>query len=353
MTPTPLKTAVVILNWNGLSLLKQWLGSVVDYSLNKEGSVEVVLADNGSTDGSLDYVRETYPTTVRCIDLQHNHGFAEGYNLALTQVDAEYVVLLNSDVEATPGWLDTLIDYLDCHPEVAGCQPKIRALKQPEMFEHAGAAGGYIDWLGYPFCRGRVMNEVEVDTGQYEAVVDVFWATGACLCIRLDTFREVGGLDARFFAHMEEIDLCWRLWLRGYRLVCVPQSTVFHLGGATLSKSNPRKTFLNFRNNLLMIYKNRSTASLWTVMLIRGVMDYLSALVFLLSGKTGDALAVVKARVAFWQLRGRFKTQRLENLRLAKRRNIPGVYKGSLVLGYYLRGKKRFTDFFPLKPTDQ
>lgn len=353
MTLKTHKTAVVILNWNGLSLLKQWLGTVVAHSLNETGEVEVVLADNGSTDGSLEYVRAAFPDTVRCLDLHHNHGFAEGYNLALMEVDADYVVLLNSDVEVTPGWLDSLVGYLDAHPEVAACQPKIRALMQPASFEHAGAAGGYIDWLGYPFCRGRIMNEVEIDAGQYEAVVNVFWATGACLCIRLDVFRDVGGLDARFFAHMEEIDLCWRLWQRGYTVVCVPQSCVYHLGGATLHKSNPRKTFLNFRNNLLMIYKNRPTSSLWTVMLIRGVMDYLSALVFLLSGKSGDALAVVKARLAFWQMRGRFKTQRLENLRLARRRDIPGVYAGSLVLGYYLLGKKRFTDFFPPRPNAQ
>lgn len=346
MTQKTVKTAVVILNWNGLSLLKQWLGKVVEHSLNGAGDIEVVLADNGSTDGSLAYVRERFPETVRCLDLEHNHGFAEGYNLALTQVDAEYVVLLNSDVEVTPGWLSTLTDYLDAHPNVVGCQPKIRALRQPATFEHAGAAGGYIDWLGYPFCRGRVLNEVEVDTGQYETVVDVFWATGACLCIRLDAFRDVGGLDARFFAHMEEIDLCWRLWQRGYQLVCVPQSTVFHLGGATLQKSNPRKTFLNFRNNLLMIYKNKPTATLWTVLLVRGLMDYLSAFVFLASGKTGDAMAVVRARLDFWRLRSQFKTQRLENLALAKRHDIPGVYHGSLVLGYYLLGKKRFTDYF-------
>lgn len=349
MIKKPVKTAVVILNWNGLSLLKQWLGTVVAHSLNGATDVEVVLADNGSTDSSLEYVRTAFPDTVRCLDLKHNHGFAQGYNLALAEVNAEYVVLLNSDVEVTPGWLDPLIAYLDTHPEVAGCQPKIRSLRQRETFEHAGAAGGYIDWLGYPFCRGRIMNDVEVDTGQYETVEEVFWATGACLCIRLDAFREVGGLDARFFAHMEEIDLCWRLWQRGFHLVCVPQSTVYHLGGATLHKSNPRKTFLNFRNNLLMIYKNRSTDSLWAVLLIRGVMDYLSACVFLLTGKTGDALAVFKARWAFWRLRKQFKTQRQENLRLAKRRDIPGLYKGSLVLGYYVCGKRRFTDFFPVK----
>lgn len=347
MTPTApaYKVSVVILNWNGLPLLKEWLGTVVTCSLTETGKVEVVVADNGSTDGSLVYVQTTFQDTVRCLDLQYNHGFAEGYNLALAQVEAEYVVLLNSDVKVTPGWLEPLVDYLDTHPEVAGCQPKIRSLRQSERFEHAGAAGGFIDWLGYPFCRGRVMHEVETDDGQYDDVVEVFWATGACLCVRLNAFRAVGGLDARFFAHMEEIDLCWRLWKRGYKLVCVPQSTVYHLGGATLHKSNPRKTFLNFRNNLLMIYKNRHPASLWVVMIIRCLMDYLSAVVFLATGKPADALAVVKARVAFWQMRGRFRTQRLENLQAAIRHDIPGVYKGSLVLGYYLLGKKRFSDF--------
>lgn len=342
------KTAVVILNWNGKSMLEQWLGLVVEHSLEANARVEIVMADNGSTDGSLEYVRSRFPQTVRCIDLEHNHGFAEGYNMALSQVDAEYVVLLNSDVEVTPGWLKTLTDYLDEHPDVAGCQPKVLDMKHRTRFEHAGAAGGFIDALGYPFCRGRVLELIEEDYGQHNATIDIFWATGACLCMRLDAYREAGGLDARFFAHMEEIDLCWRLHHKGYRFVCVATSQVYHLGGGTLNKSNPHKTYLNFRNNLLMLYKNLPDERLWLVMCIRFLMDYLSALIFLLSGKQADARAVCSARQAFWQMREAVHVQRREILGHSRTRIFPGVYDGSIVVGYHLLGKKRFTDYFPL-----
>lgn len=342
------KTAVVILNWNGKSMLEQWLGLVVEHSLDASSTVEVVVADNGSTDGSLEYVRSHFPDTVRCIDLERNHGFAEGYNLALAQVDAQYVVLLNSDVEVTPGWLHAMTDYLDAHPEVAGCQPKIRDLNCRSRFEHAGAAGGYIDALGYPFCRGRVLETIEDDYGQYNSTVDVFWATGACLCLRLDVYREVGGLDARFFAHMEEIDLCWRLHHKGYRFVCVGSVEVYHLGGGTLNKSNPHKTYLNYRNNLLMLYKNLPDERLWWVMLLRVFMDYLSALIFLISGKQQDASAVCSARAAFWQMRAEVHVQRREILSTSRTRFFPGLYDGSMVLDYHLFNKKRFTDYFPL-----
>jgi len=340
------KTAVVILNWNGKSLMAKWLGLVVENTLtDTDGDVEVVVADNGSTDGSLEFVRENYPDTVRCIDLQHNHGFAEGYNQALSQVDAEYVVLLNSDVEVTPGWLDVLIGYLDNHPEVVACQPKIRSMNQRDCFEHAGAAGGFMDALGYPFCRGRIVNTVEKDHGQYDEVTTIFWATGACLCIRLADYRDVGGLDARFFAHMEEIDLCWRLRSRGMRIVCVPQSCVYHLGGGTLTKSNPQKTYLNFRNNLMMLYKNLPEDRLIVVFAIRAVLDYISAFVFLCTGKVSDAVAVLRARSDFWKMRKRLTIQRLENRQAARQTVIPEMYKGSIVLGYYLLGKRRFSDY--------
>lgn len=342
------KTAVVILNWNGKPMLEQWLGLVVEHSLGDSSEVEVVVADNGSTDCSLEYVRTHFSETVRCIDLERNHGFAEGYNLALAQVDANYVVLLNSDVEVTPGWLSALTDYLDAHPDVVGCQPKIRDLKLRSRFEHAGAAGGYMDALGYPFCRGRVLDSIEEDYGQYNSTVDVFWATGACLCMRLDAYREVGGLDARFFAHMEEIDLCWRLHHKGYRFVCVGNVEVYHLGGGTLNKSNPHKTYLNFRNNLLMLYKNLPDDRLWWVMILRFFMDYLSALVFLISGRQQDASAVCAARSAFWEFRGALHVQRREIIGTSRARLLPGFYDGSIVLGYHIFGKKRFSDFFPL-----
>ena len=248
-----IKTAVVILNWNGEAMLRQFLPSVIACSC-LEGT-EIYVADNASTDASCEVVEKEFPS-VRLIRLDKNYGFADGYNYALQKIDAEYAVLLNSDVEVTEGWLQPMVDYLDTHPETVACQPKIRAYRHRNLFEYAGASGGFIDRYGYPFCRGRVFESVEEDKGQYDEVIPVFWATGAALMIRLDVYRNVGGLDGRFFAHMEEIDLCWRLRSRGYQLVCIPSSTVYHVGGATLKKENPRKTFLNFRNNLLMLYKN-------------------------------------------------------------------------------------------------
>ena len=245
-----MKVSVVILNWNGCDMLRTFLPSVVRYS-EGEG-VEVCVADNGSTDTSVSLLQQEFPS-VRTIVLDQNYGFADGYNWALQQVDAEYVVLLNSDVEVTEHWLEPMIAYLDAHPEVAACQPKIRSQRQKEYFEYAGAAGGFIDKYGYPFCRGRIMGVVEKDEGQYDTVIPVFWATGAALFIRHTDYVNVGGLDGRFFAHMEEIDLCWRLRSRNREIVCVPQSIVYHVGGATLKKENPRKTFLNFRNNLVML----------------------------------------------------------------------------------------------------
>lgn len=235
-----MKVSVVILNWNGRDMLRTFLPSVVRYS--KSGQVEVCVADNGSTDASVEILREEFPC-VRIIVLDQNHGFADGYNLALQQVEAEYVVLLNSDVEVTEHWLEPMISYLDAHPEVAACQPKIRSQRQKEYFEYAGAAGGFIDKYGYPFCRGRVMEVVEKDEGQYDTILPVFWATGAALFIRLADYREAGGLDGRFFAHMEEIDLCWRLRSRGRKIVCIPQSTVYHVGGATLKRRIPVRLF--------------------------------------------------------------------------------------------------------------
>ncbi len=337
-----MKVSVVILNWNGKSLMREYLPNVVKHTLGA-ADVELVVADNGSQDGSLEFLAAEYPQ-IRLIDLGHNHGFAEGYNLALAQVDSEYAVLLNSDVEVTPNWLPVLIDYLDENPEVAACQPKIRSMREPDYFEHAGAAGGYMDFLGYPFCRGRMLSVVEKDAGQYDTPADIFWATGACLCIRTEDYRMVGGLDARFFAHMEEIDLCWRLRSRGKRIVCLPASTVFHLGGATLNKENPRKTFLNYRNNLLMLYKNTSRRRLVFVFVFRFFFDYLSGLVFLLSGKGGDALAVLRARVAFWKMRPTFRTQRMENRQQTTVNPIPEVYRGSILLSYYFGGKRNFRD---------
>lgn len=338
-----MKVAVVILNWNGKSLMREYLPNVVKHTLGAP-DVELVVADNGSEDGSLQFLAEAYPQ-IRRIDLGHNHGFAEGYNLAMSQVDAEYAVLLNSDVEVANGWLPVLMAYMDAHPDVAACQPKIRSLREPDAFEHAGAAGGFMDFLGYPFCRGRLFSVVEKDLGQYDTPIDIFWATGACLCIRTEDYRGVGGLDARFFAHMEEIDLCWRLRSRGRRIVCLPASTVYHLGGATLHKENPRKTFLNYRNNLLMLYKNTSRSRFVFVFVVRFFLDYMASMVFLLAGKKGDALAVLRARLAFWKMRSKFRIQRMENRALTTVNPIPEVYRGSILLQYYFGRKRNFRDF--------
>lgn len=334
------KIAVVILNWNGCEMLRSFLPSVVRYSA-AEGT-EVYVADNGSTDASVEMLRREFPS-VHLIILNENHGFAEGYNLALQQISAEYAVLLNSDVEVTEHWLVPLADYMDAHPEVAACQPKIRSWRHKELFEYAGAAGGFIDRYGYPFCRGRIMGTVEKDNGQYDTVVPVFWATGAALFIRRKDYLDAGGLDGRFFAHMEEIDLCWRLRARGRILVCVPRSTVYHVGGATLKKESPRKTFLNFRNNLVMLYKNLPPEELASVMRVRTVLDYVAALSFLLKGQLPNMWAVIRARRAFRSLRPSFTSAREENLKKTCLPVIPERTKNSILSQFYLHGKKYFS----------
>lgn len=335
-----MKVSVVILNWNGCDMLRTFLPSVVHHS-EGEG-IEVCVADNGSTDASVTMLQQKFPS-VRTILLDRNYGFADGYNMALQQVDAEYVVLLNSDVDVTEHWLEPMIAYLDDHPKVAACQPKIRSQRQKEYFEYAGAAGGFIDKYGYPFCRGRIMSVVEKDEGQYDTVIPVFWATGAALFIRRADYLKVGGLDGRFFAHMEEIDLCWRLRARGREIVCIPQSTVFHVGGATLKKENPRKTFLNFRNNLVMLYKNLPEKELKKMMRIRAGLDYLAALVFLLKGDWNNASAVIRARKEYKQICTSFSSSREENIRKNTLQTIPERIKSSILWQFYARGHKRFS----------
>ncbi len=334
------KIAVVILNWNGCDMLRSFLPSVV--SLSAVDGAVVYVADNGSTDASVEMLRREFPS-VRLILLKENRGFADGYNLALQEVEAEYVVLLNSDVEVTGHWLRPLADYMDAHPEVAACQPKILSWRQKGMFEYAGAAGGFIDRYGYPFCRGRIMDAVEEDRGQYDSIVPVFWATGAALFIRLKDYREAGGLDGRFFAHMEEIDLCWRLRARGRQIVCVPQSVVYHVGGATLKKENPRKTYLNFRNNLVMLYKNLPPEDLAPVMRVRGFFDYVAAVVFLLRLQLPNALAVLRARREYRSLRSSFTPAREDNLKKTSLSVIPERSKSSILAQYYCRGKRYFS----------
>lgn len=326
----------MILNWNGETMLRRFL-PLVQAHTQAEG-VEIVVADNGSTDGSLAYLRTQ---TVRVIELGENYGFADGYNRAIAQVDAEYVVLLNSDVEVTHGWLDTLLDYARTHEEVAALQPKVLSWHDKKRFEHAGAAGGMLDYLGYPYCRGRFLTHLEEDNGQYDDPMQVFWATGACMLIRRDIYMKEGGLDAEFFAHQEEIDLCWRLNCRGYKVMAVPQSVVYHVGGGTLEYESPRKTFLNFRNNLLMLYKNLPTAKWLLVMLIRMPLDYVAALQMLCSSKLLNAKEVLKARCAFWRLRTKYKSIKEYNLRKAKTPFPNTISLRSIIFDYYLFGKRK------------
>ena len=340
------KVSVVILNWNGVGMLQKFLPGVIKYSQGE--GVEVCVADNGSTDESVVWL-QTYCPDVRLIVLDKNYGFADGYNMALQQVEAEYVVLLNSDVEVTPHWLDPLMEYMDAHPEVAACQPKIRSERNKALFEYAGASGGYLDKYGYPFCRGRIFDVVEEDKGQYDTVQPIFWATGAALFICLKDYRESGGLDGRFFAHMEEIDLCWRLRSRGRGIVCIPQSTVYHVGAATLKKENPRKTFLNFRNNLLMLYKNLPEKELKRVMFIREVLDGVAALVFLLKGEKEAARAVLQARKEFKRIRPDFETSRAENMEKAVSAVIPERVDYSILWKYHAGRKKVFSSLPAMK----
>lgn len=334
------KVAVVILNWNGAEMLDQFLPSVVQNSLSFEGAV-VYVADNGSTDTSVELVQQKYPE-VQLLVLDQNYGFAEGYNRAIQSIEAEYIVLLNSDVEVAPNWLEPMVEYLDAHPEVAACQPKIRSWRDKLSFEYAGACGGFIDKYGYPFCRGRIMNTLEKDENQYESVIPIFWATGAALFIRRNVYLEVGGLDSRFFAHMEEIDLCWRINARGHQIVVIPQSLVYHVGGATLSYNNPKKTFLNFRNNLVMIYKNISSSELNKVLQVRRILDYIAILFFILKGELKNAKAVYSARREFYQMKHEFAASREENLKYSKQK-LNGIYRKSIIFDYYIRGVKKFS----------
>ena len=335
------KVAIVILNWNGAKMLRQYMPTVLNYSRDE---ATVYVADNASTDDSLELLRRDFPD-VRLILLEQNWGFAEGYNKALQQVDAEYYLLLNSDIEVTHHWLTPLIEYMDVHQEVAACQPKLLSIFDRDRFEYAGASGGYLDRYGYPFCRGRIFETVELDEGQYDYAAETLWASGAALMIRAKDYWDVGGLDGRFFAHNEEIDLCWRMRIRGRKIMCLPESYVYHVGGGTLPKSNPMKTFLNFRNNLTMLYKCLPDAELRHVMRWRWFLDYLAAWeTLILNRNLGDFKAIYKARRAFKRWRHDFDSDRqtIQASRVAK--EIPEQRPFSLLWHYYALGHKHFSD---------
>ncbi|MCR4602685.1 MAG: glycosyltransferase family 2 protein [Prevotella sp.] len=335
------KLAIVILNWNGAAMLRQYLPSVLHYSLDE---ATVYVADNASTDDSLQLLREQFPA-VRIIELDRNWGFADGYNKSLAQIDAEYYLLLNSDIEVTPHWLTPLLRFMDSHTDVAACQPKLLSIARRDSYEYAGACGGFIDRYGYPFCRGRIFDTIEQDSGQYDEPCSVLWATGAALLVRAHIYKDVGGLDGRFFAHCEEIDFCWRMRLRGYHIYCLPESKVYHVGGGTLPKSNPMKTFLNFRNNLTMLYKCLDANELRYVMRWRWWLDYVAAWqMLLLKGNVGDFRAVYRARRAFKRWRDDFRSDRDEIQQRRTEKEIPEQRKFSLLWQYYLKGRKRYAD---------
>ena len=328
------RVAVIILNWNGEKLLREFLPSVVKNTNTDLGRVVVV--DNHSTDGSWICLEQEFPEVERVL-FEDNFGFAGGYNRAIEMIEAEYVVLLNSDVEVAPGWLEPLVAVLDRDERVAAVQPKILAYRDKKKFEYAGAAGGYIDYLGFPFCRGRVMDTTEQDDGQYDDEVDVFWATGASLCIRRDVYRATGGLDEAFFAHMEEIDLCWRLKNGGYTLKVVPSSVVYHLGGGSLPMNHPKKLFLNYRNNLLMLHKNLCAKQRKKIFFARVLLDTMAGGLFLLKGQWSNTRSVIRAYKAFREMRKAYPVPESSI-------SLSGIYPRSIVLEYFLRGKKKFSD---------
>ena len=334
------KIAIVILNWNGREMLYRYLSSVVRYSCNE---ASIYIADNASTDDSMAFIAQHFPHCKTLI-LDKNYGFAEGYNKALATIEAEYYVLLNSDVEVTHNWLLPLMELMEMYPDVAACQPKLLSIANRDAFEYAGACGGFLDRYGYPFCRGRIFNTIETDNAQYDYMQEVHWATGACLMIRSADYWSVGGLDGRFFAHNEEIDLCWRLRLAGRKIYCEPESVVYHVGGGTLPKANPMKTYLNFRNNLTMLYKNLHRDELRHVMRVRWLLDYVAATqTLLVNFNWADCRAIWKARRDFRRWRHNFDDDRrqIQQNKKTTDKNINGHF--SLLWQYYVKARKLFS----------
>lgn len=324
--------AVIILNWNGAKLLREFLPSVCEYS-NRQ-IADVIVADNGSTDNSLEILRTEFPS-IKIIEFAKNYGFAEGYNRAIAETNYKYTILLNSDVAVTAGWIEPMFDFCEISSNTAACQPKLLSYTQKHLFEYAGACGGYIDSMGYPYCRGRVFADIEEDNGQYDTVEDIFWASGAALFVRTEVYMRAGGLDSDFFAHMEEIDLCWRIHLLGYAIKVIPQSTVFHLGGGSLPASNPHKTYLNFRNNLLLLHKNMPKSDGRKKLFVRRLYDTLAFIMFMTKCDFGNAKAILKAHRDFKSMRKKYNTYPPINLL----KQFRGTDR-NIIIDYYLRGKK-------------
>ena len=331
--------AVVILNWNGRAFLEKFLPSVCQSTY---GNLQLILADNASSDDSVDFVKTHFPQ-VGIIRNASNSGFAGGYNEALQHVKADIYVLLNQDVEVTPGWIEPVIAQMEADKTIGACQPKLRAYANKSCFEYAGAAGGWMDILGYTFCRGRILYNTETDEGQYNDVQDIFWATGAALFIRSECYHQLGGFDANFFAHMEEVDLCWRLQRAGYRITYCPESLVYHVGGGSLPQGNPRKLYLNFRNNLIMLHKNLHPAEHGVIFTQRFFLDILAALKSLVSGKPKDMRAIYRAYRHFKRWRRNYDASQdtLPKLRLY---DLKGVFHGIMIWRYYFLQRKTFTE---------
>lgn len=339
------KVAVVLLGWNGKKFLELFMPSVV---ASTYPNLDIVVADNASTDDSVEWLQQHYPT-VRVIETGGNHGFANGYNIALSQVEADYYVLLNQDVEVTPGWIEPVIELLENTPNAAAAQPKLRAQLQKDQFEYAGAAGGYMDNYGYMFCRGRIFDTVEPDNGQYDDVQEIFWASGAAMFVKAELYHQLGGLDGDLFAHMEEIDLCWRMKNAGFRIMYCPDSVVYHVGGGSLPQGNPRKTFLNFRNNLAIMVKNQESQVFITVF-IRLVLDGIAAVKSLADGKIADMGAIARSHWAFFAwlpaLLGKRKAikQQRQKLYPNQQPNRKGIFIGSIIWQYFAKGKKKWSE---------
>lgn len=332
------KVAVVILGWNGKKYLEQFLPSVIQFT--SSSLCEIIVADNCSTDDSVAFVKANYPT-VRIIQNTRNGGYAGGYNDALKQVSAKYFVLLNQDIELTENWVEKVIEVMEADESIAAAQPKLRAYNQRDSFEYAGGSGGYLDKFGYAFCRGRVFDTVEKDEGQYDDVKEIFWATGACLFVRSDVYHQAGGLDEDFFAHQEEIDLCWRINSMGYKIVCVPSSVVYHVGGGSLPYGNPRKTYLNFRNNLMMLFKNLPASVLIWKLILRMILDGLAALNSVLSTKSfSDFNAILKAHFSFYAS----ISSLLKKRKAIAQKSSSKLFNKSVVWQYFVSGKRKFSE---------
>lgn len=330
--------AVVILNWNGKSYLERFLPVLIE----RTPGAEIIVADNASADDSVQFLKTSFPQ-IRIIQNDKNYGFAEGYNISLSQIDARYFVLLNSDIEVDHNWLEPLVSVMESDSEIAACQPKIIDYYKRNLFEYAGASGGFIDKLGFPFCRGRIFNSIEEDHGQYDEMTDVFWASGACLMVRADCFKTLGGLDADFFAHMEEIDFCWRLHNHGKKVVVVPESKVFHIGGGTLPKKSSHKTYLNFRNNYLLLFKNLKKHKVFTVLTIRLFLDWFAACKFLSEGNFGDFVAVFKAQLHTYFSFRKHSLKRRKNPSFSEK----FMFDRSIVFEHYVRKIKKFSELKP------